>query len=83
MASAVESASKPPSASPGEVARPSPGHRSGNCERRAMDPMIIAAGVGALHHPVVETVFEHAKHLAEDVGGHILHEKYREIKRHV
>jgi hypothetical protein len=29
MASAVESASKPPSASPGEVARPSPGHRSG------------------------------------------------------
>jgi hypothetical protein len=30
MASAVESASKPPSASPGEVARPSPGHRSGN-----------------------------------------------------
>ena len=48
-----------------------------------MDPMIIAAGVGALHHPVVETVFEHAKHLAEDVGGHILHEKYREIKRHV
>ena len=30
MASAVVSASKPPSASPGEVARPSPGRRPGN-----------------------------------------------------